>query len=168
MYGLMKSSLLGFLRSSLVQKSRAVDAAVGDAAGPDQHAVARWAAEIASSTHRAIVLPFRAPELQAQPGSWCEVGGTQVPDGSHLVGAAEQDLHARAETHLTVRRAGPAEGTPALALRVGTVPFFIFISNESWRRERKSDEKRSTVGKKHVFFVYASTDKIFYSQGLTW
>lgn len=121
----MKSGLLGFLRSSLavVQKSRAVDAAVGDAAGPDQHAVARSAAEIAPSAHRAVVLPFWAPELQTQPDSRREVGGSEVPDGGHLVGAAEQDLHAHVETDLTVRRAAPAEGAPALALRAGATPF---------------------------------------------
>lgn len=127
-----KSTLLGFLRSSLtvVQKLRAVDAAVGDAAWPDQHAVARSAAEITSPAYRAIVLPFWAPELQTQPKARRKVGSTEVTDQGHLIGAAEQDLHAHVETDLTMRHATgePAsatagEGAPALALRVGTTPF---------------------------------------------
>lgn len=121
---------------TVAQKSRAVDAAVGDAAWPNQHAVARSAAEIAASAHRAVVLPFWAPELQTQPKAGRKVGSTEVTDEGHLIGAAEQDLHAHVETDLTVRHgygaghvtgetATATEGAPALALRVGTTPFYL-------------------------------------------
>lgn len=132
-----KLTLLAFLRSSVtvVQESRAVDAAVGDAAGPDQHAVARAAAEITSSAHTAVVFPFWAPELQTQPKARRKVGSAKVTDEGHLIGAGEQDLHAHVETDLTIGCGGGAshatgktttatEGAPALALRVGTTPFY--------------------------------------------
>lgn len=108
---------------SVVQKPGAVDAAVGDAAGPDQHAVARSAAEITSCAHGAVVLPFWAPELQTQPKARSKVGGAEVTDEGHLIGAAEQDLHAHVEADLTVRETAAA--APALALRVGTTPLCL-------------------------------------------
>lgn len=108
---------------TIVQKSRAVDAAVGDAARPNQHAAARSAAEITPSAHRAIVFPFWAPELQTQPKAGRKVGSTEVADEGHLIGAAEQDLHAHVETDLAVRPGeGASQGAPALAVRVGTTP----------------------------------------------
>lgn len=90
------------------------------------------AAEITPAAHGAIVFPFWAAELQAQPEAGRKVGGAQVTDGRHLVGAAEQHLHAYVETDLAVGRgygaarvtgATAADGAPALALRVGTTPF---------------------------------------------
>ena len=128
-----KPSLLGFLRPSVAvaYEPRAADAAVGDAAWPDQHAVARSAAEITASSHRAVVLPLGAAELQTQPEAGRKVGSTQVADEGRLTGAAEQDLHAHVQAHLSVRRRRRArrvtqetgEAAPALAPGVGSTPF---------------------------------------------
>lgn len=143
-----KSTLLAFLRFSVavVQESRAIDAAVGDAAGPDQHAVACAAAEITSAAHRAVVFPFGAPKLQTQPKAGRKVGSAEVTDEGHLIGAGEQDLHAHVETDLTIRHGGgaghatgetAAEGAPTLALRVGTAPLY-------WKRVTEADKETKT------------------------
>lgn len=119
---------------TVIQQSGTVDPSVGDAAGPNHHAVAGSAAEIASSSHGAVVFPFWALELQTQPKALRKVRRTEVTQGRHLVGAGEQDLHAHVETDLTVgHRRGPGcvagkteaatEGAPALPLRVGMTPF---------------------------------------------
>lgn len=128
---LSRKSLLGFLGSSgaVAQETRAVDPAVGDPAGPHQHAVAGSAAEEAPAPHGPVVPALGAAQLQAQPEPGSEGGRAQVAHPGHLVGAAQQDLHAHVETHLTVRRGDggqrvAVETAPALlALRAGTAPF---------------------------------------------
>lgn len=93
--------------------------------------MARSTGEITTATYRAIVLPFRASELQTQPKTRGEICHTHVTDERHLIGAAEQDLHAHMETNLSIRPGcGPCRvtketdttttGAPAPALRVGT------------------------------------------------
>lgn len=121
--------------AALVHQARAVDAAVGDAAGPNQHAVSGSTGEVTAARYRAVVPAFGAAELQSEPESRGKVRRAQVTDERHLVGAAEQNLHADSETDLSVRDgrwAGPrraagkssAEGAPAPTLRVGTAPVF--------------------------------------------
>lgn len=87
----------------LINQSGTVDAAVGHTARASQHAVARSTGEITTAAYRAIVLPFRASELQTQPKTRGEVCRTHVTDERHLIGAAEQDLHAHMETNLSIR-----------------------------------------------------------------
>lgn len=113
-----------------MNQSGTVDAAVGHTARASQHAVARSTGEITMAPYRAIVLPFRASELQTQPKARGEICRTHVTDERHLIGAAEQDLHPHMETNLSIRPGrGPcritkepdttAAGAPAPALRVG-------------------------------------------------
>lgn len=106
---------------------------VGDAAGTDKHAVAGAAGEVAAAANRAVVLALWASELQTQPKAWGKVCRAQVTDERHLVGTAQQDLHAHVEAHLAVRAgrgagsccaprnaaATTAESAPAPAVRVG-------------------------------------------------
>lgn len=100
-----KSTRLGFLGPSMtvVQQSGTVDPSVGDAAGPNQHAVAGSAAEITPSSHGAVVFPFGTPQLQTQPKARRKVRRTDVTEEGHVVGAGEQDLHAHVEANLTFR-----------------------------------------------------------------
>lgn len=120
---------------TIIQQSGTVDPSVGNAAGPNHHAVAGSAAEITTSSHGAVVFPFWALELQTQPKAWRKVRRTEVTQERHLVGAGEQDLHAHVETDLTVRHGrGPgcvAEGAPALALKAGMTPFI-------WKKKKKN------------------------------
>lgn len=119
---------------TVIQQSGTVDPSVGDAAGPNHHAMAGPAAEITPSSHGAVVFPFWALELQTQPKAWRKVRRAEVTQERHLVGAGEQDLHTHVETDVNVgHRRGPgcvawktdtaAEGAPALPLRVGMTPF---------------------------------------------
>lgn len=122
--------------AALVHQARAVDAAVGDAAGPNQHAVSGSTGEVTAAPYRAVVPAFRAAELQSEPETRGKVRHAQVTDERHLVGAAEQNLHANSETDLSIRdgrwtgprraaRKSTAEGAPAPTLRVGTAPVFL-------------------------------------------
>lgn len=132
----MISPLLQSL-AAFIHQPWAVDAAVRNAAGTHQHAVAGSAGEVTPAAHRAVVLPLGAPELQPQPKPRGKVRRAQVTDEGHLVGAAEQDLHPHVEAHLSVRAgrgAGPrcapgdaAEGAPASAVRVGATSSFFFF-----------------------------------------
>lgn len=107
----------------------AADAAVGDPAGPHQHAMPGPADKVATARHGAIVATFGAPQLQSQPESRPEVGGAQVANHRHLVSAAEQHLHADPEADLLATRGGrraarepPSEGAAAPSLGVGATP----------------------------------------------
>lgn len=108
-----------------------VDATVGDAAGPDQHAIAGPTREVAVAAHRPVVLPLWASKLQPQPEPRGKVRDSQEADERHLVGAGQEDLHAHMKTHLAVRagrQTGPChasrksstaatQGAPATAVR---------------------------------------------------
>lgn len=123
--------------AAFIYQARTVDATVGDAAGTNQNTVARSTGEVTAATYRAIILPLGATKLQTQPKAWGKVCCAQVTDQRHLVGAAEQDLHAHVEANLPVRDgrgAGPcraprktdttAKRVPAPPLRVGTTSSF--------------------------------------------
>lgn len=135
----------GISSAGVAQQPGAVDAAVGDAAGPDQHPVGGPAAEVAPPPHRAVVFPLRAAQLQTQPEARRKFCRAEVTDGRHLVGAAEQDLHAHVEADpavagrrraVTGETAASAEGGPALALRAGATPFI-------WRQIKKQEQESS-------------------------
>lgn len=118
----------------------AADAAVGDAAGPHQHAVPGPTDEVAAARHGAVVATFGAPQLQSQPESRPEVGGAQVANHRHLVGAAEQHLHADPESDLLairwtcgVAQEPVAQGAAAPSLGVGATP-----GGESGKRRNNS------------------------------
>lgn len=85
-----------------VHQTCSVDAAVCDTAGPDQHAVTLAAAEVAAAPHRAIVLAPGAAQLQSEPNARGKVRCAEVANECHLVGAAQQDLHAQVEANLPV------------------------------------------------------------------
>lgn len=117
--------------AAFIHQARAVDAAVGDAAGTHQHAVAGPTGEVAPAANATVILAFRAPELQTQPKARSKVRRAQVADGRHLVGAAEEDLHAHLEANLSVRGGGgasrnstatAAEAAPAATVRIGATP----------------------------------------------
>lgn len=76
------------LSTVFIHQPRPVDAAVGDAAGTDQDAVAGAAGEVAAAADGAVVLSLGTSQLQAEPKAQGEVGRAQVADESHLVGAA--------------------------------------------------------------------------------
>lgn len=98
-----------------------------------------WSAgEVTATANRAVILALGAPQLQTKPKTWRKVCRAQVSDDGHLIGTAEQHLHAHVEADLSVRagrRAGPhrapgttnstAEGAPAPSVRVGTTPGFF-------------------------------------------
>lgn len=107
--------------------------------------------EVTAAAHRAIILALGASEFQTQPKAWGKVCCAQVTDERHLVGTAEQNLHANMEGDLSVRAgqgAGPccapwdthttAEGAPAPTVRVGTTSvFFFFFSDVVWEQREK-------------------------------
>lgn len=146
-----------------VHQAWTVDAAVGDAAGTDQHAVSWPAGEVAAAANRAVILALRASELQTQPKARGKVCRAQVTDERHLISTAQQDLHAHMEADLAVRAgrgAGPccaprntaattAEGAPAPAVRVGATSFFFFFwmncGSTGKNTARKIYEKRYAV-----------------------
>lgn len=88
--------------------------------------------EVTAAANRAVILALGAPELQTEPKTRGKVRCAQIPDDGHLIGTAEQHLHANVEADLSVRAgrgAGPhrapgntdstAEGAPAPTVRVG-------------------------------------------------
>ncbi len=95
--------------------------------------------EVTAAAHRAIILALGASELQTQPKARGKVRCAQVTDERHLIGTAEQDLHAHMEADLSVRAgqgARPcrapgntadttAEGAPAPTVRVRTTSSFL-------------------------------------------
>lgn len=94
--------------------------------------MARSAGEVTAPANRSVILSLWASELQTQPKAQSKVRCAKVTDDGHLIGTAEQDLHAHVEADLSVttgRRAGPciaskntdttAEGAPAPMVRVG-------------------------------------------------
>lgn len=119
--------------------------------------------EVTAAAHRAIILALGASEFQTQPKAWGKVCCAQVTDERHLVGTAEQNLHANMEGDLSVRAgqgAGPccapwdthttAEGAPAPTVRVGTTSVFCFFSRcsvgaEGKIKQRNIYEKRYAV-----------------------
>lgn len=142
----VKTCLLRFQQSSaaFAHQARTVDATVGNTAGANQHAVPGSTGEVTAATYGAIILALRASELQTQPKTWSEVCCAQVTNESHLIGTAEQDLHADMETNLSVadgRGAGPrhshrrtdanAEGAPVSTFRVGATSFLCEMNWES-------------------------------------
>lgn len=117
--------------------------------------------EVMAAAHRAIILALGASEFQTQPKAWGKVCCAQVTDECHLVGTAEQNLHANMEADLSVR-AGQgsrpccaprdtdttAEGAPAPTVRVGTTSVFFFqcrVGAEGKMQQRNIYEKRYAV-----------------------
>ena len=109
--------------------------------------------EVMAAAHRAIILALGASEFQTQPKAWGKVCCAQVTDECHLVGTAEQNLHANMEADLSVRaRQGSrpccaprdtdttAEGAPAPTVRVGTTSVFFF-SNVEWEQREKCSKE---------------------------
>lgn len=105
--------------AAIIHQTRAVDPPIRDAAGADQDAVAGSTGEVTPAAHGAVVFAFGASELQTQPEPRSEVSRAEIPDGCHVVGTVQEDLHAHSEAHLSVRRqqgAGPSgESTAAPA-----------------------------------------------------
>lgn len=94
---------------------------VGDSARPDQDSMAGLTGEIASVTHRSIILPLGRSKLKSEPDPWSEVSGAHVPNSAHLAGAGEEDLGALVQPHtrLEAAWAGAAPAPAQSSFRSG-------------------------------------------------
>lgn len=87
--------------------------------------------EIASVTHRSIILPLGRSKLKSEPDPWSEVSGAHVPNSAHLAGAGEEDLGALVQPHtrLEAARAGaapaPAQSSFRFGKSISSVNFFL-------------------------------------------